>query len=162
MTIGERTRRVLEELQNVYSDLLAISDDIWLSIDHNDPQARRDGNVTAAAQANTLIQELEYFARRMRQVEEKGFACAALDKFVADEALDRWSGDGIFSPASHAALLAQEEAWQVDINYGVRVNIAPIQQAALLAGDVLAKKDVDKAIADRARWRRRATLGAPG
>ena len=35
----------------------------------------------------------------------------------------------------------------------VRVNIAPLQKAGLLAADVLAKKDVDKAIADRAQWR---------
>ena len=33
------------------------------------------------------------------------------------------------------------------------MNIAPIQKAVLLAADVLAKKDVDKAIADRAEWR---------
>ena len=35
----------------------------------------------------------------------------------------------------------------------VRVNIAPLQKAGLLAADVLAKKDLDKAIADRAQWR---------
>lgn len=35
----------------------------------------------------------------------------------------------------------------------MRVNIAPLQQARLLAADVLATKDVDKTIADRAEWR---------
>ena len=44
------------------------------------------------------------------------------------------------------------------IGYGwdpnaVRVNVAPLQKAGLLAADVLAKKDLDKAIADRAPWR---------
>jgi hypothetical protein len=33
------------------------------------------------------------------------------------------------------------------------VNIAPLQRAGLLAADVLAAKDVEKAIADRAEWR---------
>ncbi len=49
--------------------------------------------------------------------------------------------------------VAQESAYHPDINDGVRVNIAPLQKAGLLAADVLAKKDVDKAIADRAQWR---------
>jgi hypothetical protein len=35
----------------------------------------------------------------------------------------------------------------------VRVHIAPLQKAGLLAADALAKKDLDKAIADRAQWR---------
>ncbi|MBW7883551.1 MAG: hypothetical protein H3C34_13110 [Caldilineaceae bacterium] len=116
-------------------------------------QARRDGDETAAAQAAALIQELEDFARRLRQVEEAGFACQELDKYLEHEPLDRWAGDGVLPPASRAELRAQEQAWHVDINDGVRVNIAPIQQADLLASDVLAKKDVPKAIADRARWR---------
>jgi hypothetical protein len=40
-----------------------------------------------------------------------------------------------------------------DLNNGVRGNIAPLQKAGLLASDVLAKKDVDVAISDRAEWR---------
>ena len=39
------------------------------------------------------------------------------------------------------------------LNDGVRVNIAPLQGAGLLAADVLAAKDVDNAIADRVEWR---------
>jgi hypothetical protein len=35
----------------------------------------------------------------------------------------------------------------------VRVNIAPLQLAGLLAGDVLKAPDAKKALADRARWR---------
>ena len=47
----------------------------------------------------------------------------------------------------------QESRWRPDVNDGVRVNIAPLQRAGLLAADVLAPKDVEKAIADRAEWR---------
>lgn len=47
----------------------------------------------------------------------------------------------------------QEGLYYPDINDGVRVNIAPLQKAGLLAADVLAGKDVNKAISDRASWR---------
>ncbi len=38
-----RTRQILEDLEAVRENLLALSDDIWLSIDHNDPQALEEG-----------------------------------------------------------------------------------------------------------------------
>jgi hypothetical protein len=72
---------------------------------------------------------------------------------LAKEPLDRWSGNGIAVPASREELARQEQAWRVDINDGVRVNIAPLQLAGLLAGDVLKAADAKKSIADRARWR---------
>lgn len=64
------------------------------------------------------------------------------------------SSDGQKSPPHTIAdFVAQESRYDPDINDGVRVNIAPLQKAGLLAADVLAAKDVDKAIADRADWR---------
>lgn len=39
----DRTRRILEDLEAVRENLLALSDDIWLSIDHNDPDALEEG-----------------------------------------------------------------------------------------------------------------------
>jgi len=39
------------------------------------------------------------------------------------------------------------------IDDGVRVNIAPLQKVGLLKYPVLSKKDVDRAISDRNRWR---------
>jgi hypothetical protein len=56
-------------------------------------------------------------------------------------------------PGSIQDFIRQENAYLPDINDGVRVNIAPLQKAGVLAGDVLAKKDLDKAISDRAEWR---------
>ncbi len=56
-------------------------------------------------------------------------------------------------PATIAEFIAQESLYAPDINDGVRVNVAPLQKAGLLAADVLAAKDLDKAIADRAEWR---------
>ena len=56
-------------------------------------------------------------------------------------------------PATVEDFVRQEGQYVPDINDGVRVNIAPIQKAGLLAAPVLAAKDLDKAIADRAEWR---------
>lgn len=38
-----RTKQILEDLETVSENLLALSDDIWLGIDHNDPQALEEG-----------------------------------------------------------------------------------------------------------------------
>ena len=57
------------------------------------------------------------------------------------------------APKTIAEFIAQESLYAPDINDGVRVNIAPLQKAGILAADVLAAKDLDKAIADRAEWR---------
>ena len=107
----------------------------------------------ASVLANARIQELEAFVEKLRFIEEQGFACAELDKFIAVEPIDRWSGDGYLAPASRDELLRNEQAWHVDINDGVRVNIAPLQLAGVLASDVLRAADAKKALADRACWR---------
>ncbi|HET6884434.1 MAG TPA: hypothetical protein VFI31_30050 [Pirellulales bacterium] len=39
----DRVRRILEDLEAVRENLLALSDDIWQSIEHNDPQALEEG-----------------------------------------------------------------------------------------------------------------------
>lgn len=56
-------------------------------------------------------------------------------------------------PKTIQEFIEQESAYYPDINDGVRVNIAPLQKAGLLASEVLPSKDLDKAIADRAEWR---------
>jgi hypothetical protein len=101
------------------------------------------------------LEELKTFDSRLEQVIIEGFASAALDKITVDEPLDIWtSRDGRApTPGTRDALLAQERRYDPDLNDGFRVNIAPLQRADLLAADVLAAKDVEKAIADRAEWR---------
>jgi hypothetical protein len=102
------------------------------------------------------IAELREFDNRLEQVIVAGFASPFLDKIAQDEALDEWtSRDGSEQPPeSSDVFLAQERRYDPDLNDGIRVNIAPLQRAGLLAADVLAPKDVEKAIADRAVWRR--------
>jgi hypothetical protein len=116
-------------------------------------QASHVKDEDGAVQANMRIQELAEFNRRLQLVAERGFASPELDKLVANEPLDRWSGDGYLAPVSQDDLIRQEQAWRVDLNDGVRVNIAPVQLAGLLVSDVLKAADAKKAIADRARWR---------
>lgn len=119
----------------------------------NAAAAGRDNRDADAALALARLQELEEFAARLRGAQDEGFACAELDALVAQAPLDRWDGDGYTAPVSREALLQAERAWRVDLNDGVRVNIAPLQLAGLLASDVLRAPDARKAVADRARWR---------
>jgi hypothetical protein len=101
------------------------------------------------------IEELKVFDARLDQVIVEGFASPALDKLAVKEPLDKWtSRDGSARlPTTCDAFLAQERRYDPDLNDGVRVNIAPLQRTGLLAADVLAGKDVEKALADRAEWR---------
>ena len=41
--MSDRTRLILEDLEAVRENLLALSDDIWQSIEHNDPEALEEG-----------------------------------------------------------------------------------------------------------------------
>jgi len=103
----------------------------------------------------TKLEELESFDRLLGQVSVEGFASPVLAELVADEALDSWtSRDGRAPPPETMdAFLAQERRYDPDLCDGVRVNIAPLQLVGLLAADVLAARDVEKAIADRVTWR---------
>jgi hypothetical protein len=78
-----RTRHILEDLEAVRENLLALSDDIWLSIDHNDPQAldagvefKRAYNAKAAAfdqvasDLSALVQQ--YTSVRLEEAEQTG------------------------------------------------------------------------------------------
>lgn len=106
-------------------------------------------------QLERLIEELKDFDARLEQVITTGFSSPTLDAVAKKEPLDRWTSrdEGTSPPATREAFLAQERKYDPDLNDGVRVNIAPLQLARLLAADVLAAKDVEKAIADRAQWR---------
>jgi hypothetical protein len=111
------------------------------------------GDEGESVMASERLRELEAFAEKLRLIEEQGFACTELDALLAQEQLDRWSGDGYTAPESQEALLRREQSFRVDINDGVRVNIAPLQLAGVLTSEVLKLADARKAIADRARWR---------
>jgi hypothetical protein len=101
------------------------------------------------------LAELRAFDARLDQVITTGFASKTLEVIAAAEPVDRWTSRNGRAPApiSRKAFLAHECKYDPDLNDGVRVNIAPLQRAGLLAAPVLAPKDLEKAIADRAAWR---------
>lgn len=110
---------------------------------------------TRKVQLENWIAELKDFSQALQDVADSGFDSPVLREIVKKESLDKWtSREGISSPPkSGEEFYAQEKRYDPDINDGVRVNIAPLQKAGLLAAEVIAKKDVEKAIADRADWR---------
>src|SRR3954464_4141146 len=80
---SDRTRKILEDLEAVRENLLALSDDIWRSIDHNDPEALEAGvefkrayNAKAAdfdrvaTELSVLIQQ--YTSVRLEEAEQTG------------------------------------------------------------------------------------------
>ena len=79
----DRTREILHDLEAVRENLLALSDDIWLSIDHNDPDALEAGvefkrafNSKAAAfdvVASELSELVQQYTRvRLEESEQSG------------------------------------------------------------------------------------------
>jgi len=133
--------------------------------------ARSDRYDKRRVELEGLIEELKGFEIVLKQVSAEAFSSKKLETLIANERPDKWhSIDGIKEPpADNEAFLRQERRYLPDINDGVRVNIAPLQKAGLLAANVLSKKDVEKAIADRAEWRsderrwcRKGKLPKPG
>jgi hypothetical protein len=106
-------------------------------------------------QLEESLEELRAFDARLEKLITEGFHLASLETPAAEEPLDEWTSRDGRSPAptSRDVFLAQERKYDPDLNDGVRVNIAPLQRAGLLAVGVLAPKNVEKAVADRAEWR---------
>lgn len=81
--MNQRIRNILEDLEAVRENLLALSDDIWLSIDHNDPESLDRGYqfkktyndklaafVTLASSLSELVQQ--FTSVRLEADEETG------------------------------------------------------------------------------------------
>ncbi|NIM13882.1 MAG: BREX-1 system adenine-specific DNA-methyltransferase PglX [Candidatus Aminicenantes bacterium] len=117
--------------------------------------SRSDHQDQRRVELERLIEELKDFETKLQKVAAEAFASEKLNTLIADEKPDKWcSIDGSKEPPKDKeTFLRQERSYFPDINDGVRVNIAPLQKAGLLAADVLAKKDAAKAIDDRAEWR---------
>lgn len=61
---SDRTRAILEDLEAVRENLLALSDDIWLSIDHNDTEAM-DAGVAFKREYNAKAAEFDRVAEEL-------------------------------------------------------------------------------------------------
>lgn len=71
---AERTRAILEDLEAVRENLLALSDDIWDSIEHNDPEALEEGvdfkraYNTKAAEFDRIATEISNLVQRYTSI----------------------------------------------------------------------------------------------
>lgn len=122
-------------------------------------------------QLENWIEELKSFDEELEGLTHNGFNTEKLRKTIAGQPLDKWiSLDGQKPPPGDTdSFYNQEKAYFPDINDGVRVNIALLQRAGLLAVNVVSQKDVEKAIENRAEWRaderrwcREGKLAKPG
>ena len=120
-------------------------------------------------------EEIKGLRARIKEVKDKQRKCVQVAQGVRQEieawscpSADSWrtwlasqplydqlsSVDGLRAPPSDVAgFVAQERGYAPDLNDGVRVNIAPLQRHGLLAADVLASTDLNKAATDRVEWR---------
>jgi hypothetical protein len=116
-----------------------------------------EGNIAARASAERLagiVDELNAFEAALDTVSTQGFSSRCLVELLSREEPDPWTRRTPQNPIpDKEAFMRQEQAYDPDLNDGVRVNIAPLQKYGLLAADVLAQKDVNRAIDDRAVWR---------
>lgn len=78
----DRIRSILEQLEQTRDDLLALSDDIWLSIDHNDSQALEDG-VAFKKQYNAKVAAFDVLAGELSALVQQ-FTAVKLDAEEAD------------------------------------------------------------------------------
>jgi len=104
---------------------------------------------------HNIIEELNEFNEALSIVISEGFNSSKLNDLLKKEKLDSWSSikSDDDPPFNLDLLLDQEKFYNPNLHDGVRVNIAPIQKYGLLASNVLSKKDMDRAIEDRAKWR---------
>lgn len=77
----DRIRSILQQLEQVREDLLALSDDIWLSIDHNDNQALVEG-VAFKKEYNVKVAAFDQLAGELSALVQR-FTAVKLDEAVA-------------------------------------------------------------------------------
>lgn len=102
-----------------------------------------------------VLDEVIELEAQLTEIITSGFGSESLVEGLHEESIDQYcSIDGVASqPADVEAFVRQESAYSPDPHDGVRVNIAPLERVGVLAAQVLEKNDVEKAIADRARYR---------
>lgn len=110
-------------------------------------KALKDDQARRAGAGGAIREQIE--AWTCKEAEEWESWLASQPLYDAISSLDERRSP----PRTIAEFIAQESAYAPDVNDGVWVNIAPLQRAGLLSANVLAKKGVDEAIADRAEWR---------
>jgi len=84
MTQRQRISQILSALERTNENLLDLSDDIWLSIDHNDPDELQAG-VEFKQQYNTAMTEFAQAAERIQQLITNYTSITADDEATSPE-----------------------------------------------------------------------------
>ena len=128
------------------------------------------GELPARRALEQRVGELEQLDRGLERVVTGGFGCSALGSELADEPLDCWCAreSSLPPPASRSEHEANEARYLPNRHDGIRVNLAPLELARVLAADVLGRPDAERALHERAAWRlaerqwcRQGALGQP-
>ncbi|TWU23241.1 hypothetical protein Pla52o_27770 [Novipirellula galeiformis] len=94
-TAASRTRLILEDLEAVRENLLALSDDIWLSIDHNDEQALEEG-VDFKRAYNTKVAAFDSVASELSELVQQ-YTSVRLDEAEQASGSDREQNERIIA-----------------------------------------------------------------
>ena len=108
----DRVRRILEDLEAVRENLLALSDDIWLSIEHNDPQALEEG-VEFKRRYNEKMAGFDRQAGELSEIVQ-GFTSVRLDE------TERGSGENHDENARIIRELDREQPHTLDEDFTFR------------------------------------------
>jgi EAL domain-containing protein (putative c-di-GMP-specific phosphodiesterase class I) len=92
---SERTRQILEDLEAVRENLLALSDDIWKSIDHNDPAAL-DAGVEFKRSYNAKVAAFDQIAADISSLVQQ-YTSITLEAGEETGALDREHNERIIA-----------------------------------------------------------------
>lgn len=79
----DRVKRILTHLETVRQDLLELSDDVWLNIDHNDPQALEEG-VQFKRTYNERLTEFDRVASSVSELVQ-AYTKVRIDKAVTEQ-----------------------------------------------------------------------------
>jgi hypothetical protein len=118
----DRIRSILQRLEQTREDLLALSDDIWLSIDHNDPQALEEG-VAFKKEYNVKVAAFDQLAGELSALVQR-FTAVRLDEAVAPPNQTPQSKERIIRDLDQRQAYGLEEDLTFKRPYGFQLNDA--------------------------------------
>lgn len=115
----DRIRSILQRLEQTREDLLALSDDIWLSIDHNDNHALQEG-VAFKKEYNVKVTAFDQLAGELSELVQR-FTAVRLDAVVAPLNQTPQSRDRIIRELDQRQGYRIDEDWTFKRPYGFQL-----------------------------------------
>ena len=116
MTQRERISQILSGLERTNENLLDLSDDIWLGIDHNDPDELKAG-VAFKQEYNAAMTEFAQAAERIQQL-ITDYTRVAADDEATDPDVDADEHDRIIEELDHTQRHTLDEDFRYKRPYG--------------------------------------------